>query len=117
MRSLVLAAFVVLLAACAGSSPRMQEITAERYAPAPEPGKALVVFMRPSGLGFAIQSTVYEVSGDELRIIGIVSAKTKVAYQAEPGKRLFMTVGESADFMSAELQAGRTYYAAVAPRM
>jgi hypothetical protein len=95
----------------------MAEITAESYVPAPEPGKALLVFMRPSGVGSGIQSTVYEVSGDEVRIIGIVSAKTKIAYQAEPGKQLFMTVGESADFMSAELQPGRTYYASVAPRM
>ena len=28
-----------------------------------------------------------------------------------------MTVGESADFMNAEAQAGRTYYANVSPRM
>ena len=117
MRSFVLAVMVVLLTGCAGSSERMGEVSAERYSPAPEPGKAMVVFMRPSGVGFAVQSTVYELADTGIKIIGIVSAKTKVAHQVEPGKRLFMVMGENADFMSAELQAGRTYYASVAPRM
>ena len=117
MRTFAIAALVLMLSACAGSSPRMQEVTTAGYAPAPEPGKALVVFMRPSGFGFAVQSTVYEIVDEELRIIGIISAKTKLAYQVQPGKRLFMAMGESADFMTAELQAGRTYYASVAPRM
>ncbi len=117
MRAFAVAGMVVLLAGCAGSSVRMEEVSAERYAPAPQPGKAMVVFMRPSGIGFMVQSTVYEVKESEVQMIGIVSAKTKVAYQVDPGKRLFMAVGESAEFMSAELQAGRTYYANVSPRM
>jgi hypothetical protein len=115
--SFVLAGFVLLVSGCAGGIVGMQEISGERPAPTPLPDKAMVVFMRPSGMGFAIQSTVYEVKGTEVELIGIVAAKTKVAYQVDPGKHLFMAVGESADFMDAELQAGRTYYVNVAPRM
>jgi hypothetical protein len=87
------------------------------YEPAPAAGKAMVVFLRPSGLGAAIQSSVFEMRDNAPLLAGIVAAKTKVAYQAEPGKQLFMVVGESGDFMSAELVAGRTYYALVTPRM
>lgn len=79
----------------------------------PQPDKALVVFMRPSIFGGAIQSTIY----DDQKYIGTVSANTKVAYQATPGEHLFMVIGESADFMRATLKAGYTYYARVAARM
>jgi hypothetical protein len=35
-----------------------------------------------------------------------VSGKTKLAYAAEPGKHLFMVVGENADFLDAQLDPG-----------
>lgn len=109
-------ALTLLLYGCAGTVKKMQEVPGNP-AVKPDPGKALVVFMRPSGFGFAIQSSVFEVVGDNPTLVGIVAAKTKVAYQVAPGKRLFMVVSEAADFMSAELQAGKTYYALVTPRM
>lgn len=85
--------------------------------PRPEPGKALVVFMRPSSLGGAIQSSVYDTNDTADKFIGIVSSKTKIAYQADPGDHLFMVVAENADFMVAHLDAGKTYYTLVSPRM
>jgi len=105
-----------LLYGCAGTVKHMQEVPGNP-ALKPDPGKALVVFMRPSGMGFAIQSSVFEVVGENPVLVGIVAAKTKVAYQTSPGKHLFMVVGESADFMSADLEAGKAYYALVTPRM
>ncbi|KGI76615.1 hypothetical protein LF63_0114965 [Oleiagrimonas soli] len=86
-------------------------------APTPAPGKALVVFMRPSSFGGAIQSSVYDTGKQGDDFIGIVSAKTKLAYQADPGTHLFMVVAENGDFMNATLDAGKTYYVLVAPRM
>jgi len=85
--------------------------------PKPAPGKALVVFMRPSSLGGAIQSSVYDTGDKSDKFIGIVSTKTKIAYQADPGDHLFMVVAENADFMVAHLDAGKTYYTLVSPRM
>src|SRR5262245_27980378 len=107
-----------LLGGCAGTVKNMQEAAPDAAVPVPQPGKAMVVFMRPSGMGFAIQSSVFEVK-EEVRpeLAGIVAAKTKIAYQVDPGQRLFMVIGESADFITADLVAGRTYYAYVAPRM
>ncbi len=56
-------------------------------------------------------------SGVRFQVSGIVSAKKKVVYKTEPGERLFMVVGESADFMKADLEAGKIYYSLVKPRM
>ncbi len=79
----------------------------------PEPEHALLLFVRPSSLGFAIHPALYD--GDTL--IGISSAQTAVAYQATPGPHRFMVVSEAADFLDAELIAGRTYFVTVEPRI
>lgn len=110
-------ALALLVSGCAGTVKNMDAVPQDRIVTTPEQGKAMMVFMRPSGLGFAVQSSVFEITGDKPSLVGIVAAKKKVAYQLEPGKHLFMVVGESADFMSAELEPNKTYYALVTPRM
>lgn len=75
--------------------------------------KALVYFIRPSNLGYKINAAVY----DDAEFIGFVPYNQKLPYFAEPGKHLFMVVSEAADFINAELVAGKTYYIEVAPRM
>jgi len=49
-------------------------------------------------------------------LVALVANKTKVAYEVDPGRRLFMVVSESADYMSGGLAPNRTYYALVTPR-
>lgn len=116
--SLILATlFYLLLSGCAGTVKHMESVPVERVVDIPGEGKAMVVFMRPSGFGFAIQSSVFEVRDNQASLVGIVAAKKKVAYEVDPGSHLFMVIGESADFMSAELEADKTYYARVTPRM
>lgn len=93
-----------------------------RMLPTDPPGAApadaaVVVFMRPSSYGAAIKSSVYDVTDGKQEFIGIVSHKDKVAYRVAPGKHLFMVVAENGDFLDADLQAGKTYYAVVSPRM
>lgn len=73
--------------------------------------------MRPSSYGGAIQSSVYEVKNDTEELVGIVSAKSKVAHNVPSGEHLFMVVSEGADFMSATVEAGKTYHVLVAPRV
>jgi hypothetical protein len=107
----------LLVSGCAGTVRHMREIPTGSTIGAPEAGKAMVVFMRPSGFGFGIQSSVFEIQDNKLSLAGIVAAKAKVAYQVDPGQRLFMVVGESADFMSADVLPNKTYYALVTPRM
>ena len=112
-----LAVLTFLVSGCAGTVSNMREVPVGSSTVVPEKGKAVVVFARPSGLGFAIQSSVFEVIDNKSSLVGIVAAKTKVAYSLDPGKHLFMVIGESADFMTADVLPNKTYYAYVTPRM
>ena len=103
---------MALFSACSTMTPHMTVVEGNTQLN-PEEGKALLVFVRPSNYGGAVQATIY----DDTTYIGTVSANTKVAYQASPGEHMFMVVGESADFMQADLEEGKTYYAQVAARM
>jgi hypothetical protein len=91
-------------------------MTKSSTTPQPSADKALVIFMRPSRFGGGVQASVYDTHGDGNTFIGIVSAKTKVAYEASPGPHLFMVIGENADFMNADLVAGKTYHVLVRTR-
>ena len=86
-------------------------------APAAKPDQALVVFMRSTFLGSAIGASVFDVSGKDTRFVGLVNNGTKIGYYVPPGEHTFMVVSEAADFMQANLAAGKTYYALVTPRM
>ncbi|WP_066016659.1 hypothetical protein [Endozoicomonas atrinae] len=108
---LLLALTSLFITGCA--SNHMTEVSETEATLTPDQGKALVHFMRPSVLGGAIQSTVY----DGTEYLGTVSSQTRLAYQADPGKHMFMAIGESADFLEADLAAEKTYYVIVAPRM
>lgn len=112
-----IAALTLFVSGCAGTVSNMREAPAGSEVIVPEQGKSVVVFARPSGMGFAIQSSVFEIVNNKPSLVGIVAAKTKVAYPVNPGKHLFMVVGESADFMTADLLPNMTYYAYVTPRM
>ena len=108
---------LLLLGACAGTSEYTRNVAPENATYAPKPDQALIVFMRPSGMGFAVQSSVFDVTNGNPEFIGIVSAKTKVAHYAQPGKRRYMVISEAADFMDANLVAGKVYYTLVTVRM
>ncbi len=108
---------LLLLSGCAGSLKHMQLVEPDAVQDSPSPGKSMVVFMRPSSFGFAIQSSVFDVTNGDPDLIGLVPSKNKVAHELEPGKHLFMAIGESADFMHADLAPDKTYYALVTPRM
>jgi hypothetical protein len=90
-----------LAAGCSVQSSLMTKTAASMALAAPTSDKAVVVFLRPSNLGGAIQASVFDVSRGAPSFIGIVSAGTKLAYATAPGLRRFMVIGESADFMDA----------------
>lgn len=115
--SVLIAFAVMFLTGCAGSVKNMEVLAPSQVVTVPEKDKAMVIFMRPSSMGYAIQSSVFEMQNLTPKLVGIVAAKKKVVYQVDAGEHLFMVVGESADFMSATLEANKTYYALVTPRM
>lgn len=110
-------AVAILMSGCAGTVSNMRMLPAGSTVMPPEPNKALVVFSRTSGVGFAVQSSVFEVKNNRSSLIGILAAQTKLAYRAEPGKYLFMVIGENADFLTADLEPNKTYSVDVSPRM
>ena len=66
MRRLYLVLLMLVLAlmgGCAGTVKHMQPAALDKTAVVkPDPGKALLVFMRPSGLGYAVQSSVFKIN-------------------------------------------------------
>jgi hypothetical protein len=108
---------VLFLGGCTGSVKNMQVVPASSVNTVPKKGKSTIVFLRPSSLGFAVQSSVFEIKNNTPHLVGIVAAKKKVAYELNPGKHTFMVISESGDFMRANLLPNKTYYALVTPRM
>ena len=104
----------LLLAGCA-SNPMTP--VADQTVRAAASDTAQVVFMRDAYTGKAILSSLYEVTDGKTQFIGVMANGTKIAYPTTPGKHTFMVVSEAADFMEADLVAGKTYYALVTPRM
>ena len=99
--SLVLIA--LLMVGCAGSSKYMQASTPIQQ---PPPEKALVYFMRPSGIGFAINFQIW----DGEKFIGLSQAKSYFAYACDPGKHLFIGIAENKRGIECELEPGKSYY-------
>ena len=79
--------------------------------------QALVVFMRPSNLGYSISSSVFDLTDDGERILAIPGPNEKVGVYLTPGVHRFMVIAENADFVDATLLPGRVYYAVITPRM
>jgi hypothetical protein len=98
------------------NSNKLMQPAAQQQQPPLEPGKAMLVILRPSFVGGAIAASVYDISGDQTRLIGVLGPKDKIAYQVDAGPHRFMVVAENADFMEATLDAGKTYYAVVRAR-
>ncbi|MCH8248629.1 MAG: hypothetical protein IH913_03370 [Proteobacteria bacterium] len=113
-KSIILTTVVILLSGCASSKMLVQDN--QELVP-PVADQSQIVFLRSTFVGSAIQSSVFDVTSGEPEFVGIVSNDTKLAYTVSPGEHVFMVVSEAADFMQANLDAGKTYYSMVTPRM
>jgi hypothetical protein len=54
---------------------------------------------------------------DRLKLIGFSEKGSRIEYRCAPGKHLFLAQGEGAKAIDAELEARKTYYVWVTPRM
>jgi hypothetical protein len=79
--------------------------------PTPPADKAVVVFFRPVRSGRVHTSLL---DGDVF--LSHLIDRTCFFYEAKPGRHLFSVVGEAADFLEADLAAGKTYFILVASR-
>jgi len=109
LKSIPLILFV-LITGCAGSSRYMVKATPPA---GPSPKKALVYFMRPSGMGFAVNFQIW----DRDRFVGLSQAKSYFAYECDAGKHLFLGFAENKVAVEADLEAGKSYYIGTNVRM
>ena len=114
LKLLMLATTVMLASGCA--TTRMIDSPQQALVP-PSNNQAQIVFVRSSFVGSAIQAVIYDATDDGAEFVGILSNAKKLAYRVDPGRHVFMVVSEAADFLEAELDGGKTYYAMVTPRM
>src|SRR5688500_8701014 len=73
--------------------------------PAPA-DKAVIYFVRPSFLGFAINFSYF----DSTRLIGKFKGPAYIRYTCDPGSHLFWARSENRDFVEAEVEAGKIYF-------
>ena len=102
---------------CAGCGVARTDLMDYRPSPGfdvqpPPPGRSLVIFTRADREASETSAALFE---DET-LIGILMARTYLAYETTPGKHRFMVVSEAADFMDADLVDGKVYFARVDPR-
>src|SRR5688572_16620712 len=81
-------------------------------APAPQ-DKAVVYFVRTSGMGAAINFTYF----DSATVIGRSNGTNYIRYECQPGYHLFWGRSENRDFIEAELEAGKIYCIEAVPQM
>lgn len=75
--------------------------------------KALVYFARLPAMGFAINFRYF----DGKEYIGKFKGSGYVTYECEPGNHLFWASSENADYIQAELEAGKTYVIIAGPKV
>lgn len=114
MKKITIISLVLFLTACGGSSVLMKPSKNQNVTPASN-NKAKVVFMRTSFVAGAINAELFEVVKGELKFIGSIPMGSKISYETTPGKKVFMAYGTAADFMIADVKAGKTYYSIVRP--
>jgi hypothetical protein len=101
------------LLACAGSSSYMKKV-GSLQAIAVATDRATVVFIRPSGLGFAINFAILDQQG---HWVGDAVSESHFAALLPPGEYMFVAWAENTAALKATLGAGRVYYVQVDPAM
>lgn len=105
---------VLFLVGCGGSSVLMKPSKNQNITPASK-NKAKIVFMRTSFVAGAINAELFEIAKGKLKFVGSIPMGSKIVYETTPGKKVFMAYGMAADFMIADVRAGKTYYSIVRP--
>jgi hypothetical protein len=116
MRKLLLILLAgAMLTASGCASTLMQPMAPDSLPQTLPDNEAMVVFLRPSFFGGAIQAPVAEVRDGLLMPVGIVSYGDKVLLTTEPGRHLFLVSGEAGYLLEANLEGGKVYYVYVTP--
>jgi len=66
---LIMVVCLLFLFGCTGSSSYMRVVPDQQTSYLPGADESVIIFMRPQTLGFAIQSTVFDISTDEINML------------------------------------------------
>ena len=107
MRALLCLVLAGFLSGCVGSHPtRFMQVGAVKLA-APEAGKVLVNFHRPSAYGDAQDCPIFDATTGKM--IGNIRGKQLFQYQCPPGERMFIGWGEHKSAVKCSLAADKVY--------
>lgn len=114
----------MVISGCCGSPISMKPVPNASYVP--ESGESVIIFMYPPVYRSGVKEpAVFDLSSDEVhqenkgnkkhKFVGLVPIEKKVAYVTHPGQHIFMvfTPGHNAEFLRANLEEGKTYYARI----
>jgi hypothetical protein len=109
------AAAAIAIAGCASAPPPpplFVDAPNQTLAP-PPPDKAQIVFLEPiNAIQGMFPTGVYEIEGDQRRLLAMLASHGKSAQLVAPGHHVFMSNagGGTAHIMEAEVEAGKRYY-------
>ena len=113
---LTVAVLTMLAAGCGNQLRGMRAVPAGQANVRPPADRAAVVFLRPSLTTGTHSASLFELRpGTEDRFVGILTAETQMVDYVPAGRTRFMVLGRGAEFLDAELQAGKTYVVALMP--
>ena len=75
--------------------------------------KAVVYFLRPSGLGALINFSFF----DSAQVIGRFNGEKYMVYECAPGPHLFWARSENKSFIRGNLEAGKIYFIEAQPQL
>jgi hypothetical protein len=98
---------LVLIALCAGTGTAMAQQTADQGAsPTPGPNEAVVYFVRPAKMGFAINFWAFV----DQRPIGVTKGNQHVAATVPAGEHIVWSRSGNVSALKMSFEAGQTYY-------
>ena len=105
----LLMGITLLLAGCGASLIQLADTaTMDTYKPSADESTVIFICCGGSGGGRSGFLAIYDVEENENKLAGILRGRRKIAYKTKPGKHLFMVVHRGGDFLSANLQGGKT---------
>lgn len=110
--TLLVAPLILIMGGCASN---LMKPSASETVQAPSGDMATIVFMRNSFVASAVGVEMFEIVDGKLAFIGSLPTGNKIAHKTSPGKKVYMAYGTAADFMIADVRAGKTYYSIVRP--
>jgi hypothetical protein len=113
---LTVAVLTILAAGCGNQLRGMRAIPTGQATVRPPADRAAVVFLRPVLTTGTHSASLFELRpGTEDRFVGILTAETQMVDYVPAGRTRFMVLGRGAEFLDADLQAGKTYVVALMP--